>query len=97
MSTYNEAKCCLDICEQMIDRLQRELFSNNSMLGATNGGYDSLSPEEKDNYDIKRKQLNDLLKYRTGMLDFVSDAMKSGSFSGSEPTLTIEQGFDFSI
>ena len=97
LNTYNEAKCCLDICEQMIDRLQREMYSNNSMLGAMNGGYDSMTTEEKDNYELKRKQLNDLLKFRTDMLDFSSNAMKSGSFSGTEPALTIENGFNFSL
>lgn len=94
-NSYNEIKCCLDICESMIDRLQRELYSNNAMLGAVNSAFEKLNEEERAAYKTKRKQLNNLLSYKTKMLDFALNVMKSGEITGTEPTLTVEDNFSF--
>ena len=103
--TINDIKCCLDVCEAMIDRLQRELYSNSSMMGAVNSAYESLSENEKNIYKAKREQLNNLLKYKTSVLDYALTILSGGS--GTEPsgvtiaTYTDSQGniqnFNFSI
>lgn len=95
ISTFADAKYALDITETMIDRLSRELYSNGSMMGAVNSAYEAMTQTEKENYEIKRKQLNYLLTYRTGLLDYTITEMSGGT--GALPTLTKESGFDFSI
>lgn len=95
ISSFADAKYALDVTEMMIDRLQRELYSNGSMMGAQNSAYEALSQQEKQNYDIKRKELNKLLVYRTGLLDYAITEMGGGT--GTVPTLTNESGFNFSL
>ena len=95
ISTLADVKYALDITETMIDRLSRELYSNGSMMGAVNSAYEAMTQQEKQNYEIKRKQLNSLLAYRTGLLDYTITEMSGGT--GTLPTLTKESGFDFSI
>ena len=75
LTTYNDIKCCLDVCEAMIDRLQRELYSNGSMMGAINSAYESLTEDEKIVYKAKREQLNNLLKYKTELLDYALEVI----------------------
>jgi hypothetical protein len=88
-------KYALDIVEMMIDRLTRELYSNGSMMGAVNSAYESMTQAEKDNYNIKRKQLNNLIKYKTDLLDAALNEMNTNGASGKK--VTIETGFDFSL
>lgn len=90
----NDLKYALDIVEMMIDRLTRELYSNGSMMGAVNSAYESMTQTEKDNYDIKRKQLNNLIKYKTDLLDAALAKMESGVEGKS---VTVENNFDFSL
>ena len=91
----NDLKYALDIVEMMIDRLTRELYSNGSMMGAVNSAYESMTQTEKDNYNIKRKQLNNLIKYKTDLLDAALNEMKTTGAGGKK--VTIETGFDFSL
>ena len=91
----NDLKYALDIVEMMIDRLSRELYSNGSMMGAVNSAYESMTQTEKDNYNIKRKQLNSLLKYKTDLLDAALTKMSNDGVG--DKTVTIETGFDFSL
>ena len=88
-------KYALDIVEMMIDRLTRELYSNDSMMGAVNSAYESMTQAEKDNYNIKRKQLNDLIKYKTDLLDAALEELNTNGVGGKKAT--IETGFDFSL
>ena len=90
----NDLKYALDIVEMMIDRLTRELYSNGSMMGAVNSTYESMTQTEKDNYNIKRKQLNNLIKYKTDLLDAALAKMESGVEGKS---VTVENNFDFSL
>lgn len=93
-----EYKYALDICEKMIDRLQRELYSNNSMLSAVSSAYDALSTKEQENYKIKRAQLNNLLKFRTQLLDAAMNAMSENGIGDQNPImLGVAEGFDFSL
>ena len=91
----NDLKYALDIVEMMIDRLTRELYSNGSMMGAVNSAYESMTQAEKDNYNIKRKQLNNLIKYKTDLLDAALEGMKTNGVGNKK--VTIETGFDFSL
>ena len=91
----DDLKYALDIVEMMIDRLTRELCSNGSMMGAVNSAYESMSDTEKQNYTLKRKQLNDLITYKTDLLDAALQEMKTTGISGKK--VTIETGFDFSL
>ena len=91
----NDLKYALDIVEMMIDRLTRELYSNGSMMGAVNSAYESMTKAEKDNYNIKRKQLNNLIKYKTDLLNAALEQMESTGVGGKN--VTIESGFDFSL
>ncbi len=95
ISTFADVKYALDVTEMMIDRLQRELYSNGSMMGAVNSAYEAMTQQEKDNYNIKRKELNKLLAYRTGLLDYTITEMGGGT--GTVPTLENEENFDFTI
>lgn len=88
-------KYTLDIVEMMIDRLTRELYSNGSMMGAVNSAYESMTQTEKDNYNIKRKQLNNLIKYKTDLLDAALEVMNTTGVDGKK--VIIETGFDFSL
>lgn len=88
-------KYTLDIVEMMIDRLTRELYSNGSMMGAVNSAYESMTDTEKQNYKIKRQQLNNLIKYKTELLDAALNEMNTTGVGGKKAT--IETGFNFSI
>lgn len=100
-----EIEAALSICERMMDKIQRELYSNNAMLGAVSGAYEVLTPDEKIIQKAKIQQLNYLIAYKTELLNYAETVLNGGT-PGSDPTLTIAQytlpggspqDFDFSL
>lgn len=89
----DEYKFTLDVCERMIDRLQRELYSNGSIMGGVNSSYECMSDTEKQTYSKKRKQLNNLLKYRTEILNCALIEMNNVGVGGK--TLDVVEDFTF--
>lgn len=74
----DDIKNALIVCEMMIDRLQRELLSNGSMLGAVNSSFESMTSDEKAAYNRKRQELTNLLKFKSDLLDAALALMEGG-------------------
>ena len=100
-----EIEAALSVCERMIDKLQRELYSNNAMLGAMNSAYEALTENDKIIYKAKVQQLGYLITYRIELLNYAETTLNGGT-PGTEPELEIakytlpggtEQDFDFSL
>ena len=100
-----EIEATLSICERMIDKLQRELYSNNAMLGAINSAYEALTENEKIIHKAKIQQLSYLITYRIEVLNYAETVLNGGTPS-QVPTLEIAQytlpgespeDFDFSL
>ena len=88
--TIEEIKASLDVCDKMIDALNRKMLSNESIMGMLNSSYEHMSNEEKEKYTLTRHQLTSLLEYRSSLLNEAMDVMASGDVS-----LTIIDGFSF--
>ena len=100
-----EIESALSICERMIDKLHRDLYSDNTMMGAVNSTYQSLSEDEKIIHKAKVQQLGYLITYKLELLTYAETTLSGGTPS-EEPVLEIatytlpggeEQDFNFSI
>lgn len=88
--TIEEIKASLDICDKMIDALNRKMYSNESIMGMMSDAFERMSEDEKEQYAVNRQQLTSLLNYRSSLLNEAIDVMSS-----SDVPLTKIEGFSF--
>lgn len=88
--TIEEIKASLDICDKMIDALNRKMYSNESIMGMMSDAFERMSEDEKEQYAVNRQQLTSLLNYRSSLLNKAIDVMSS-----SDVPLTKIEGFSF--
>jgi hypothetical protein len=88
--TIEEIKASLDVCDKMIDALNRKMYSNESIMGMMSDAFERMSEDEKEQYAVNRQQLTSLLNYRSSLLNEAIDVMSS-----SDVPLTKIEGFSF--
>lgn len=88
--TIEEIKASLDVCDKMIDALNRKMYSNESIMGMMSDAFERMSEDEKEKYAVNRQQLTSLLNYRSSLLNEAIDVMSS-----SDVPLTKIEGFSF--
>lgn len=88
--TIEEIKASLDVCDKMIDALNRKMYSNESIMGMMSDAFERMSEDEKEQYAVNRQQLTSLLNYRSSLLNEAIDVMSS-----SDVQLTKIEGFSF--
>lgn len=88
--TIEEIKASLDVCDKMIDALNRKMYSNESIMGMMSDAFERMSEDEKEQYAVNRQQLTSLLNYRSSLLNEAIDVMSS-----SDVPLTKIDGFSF--
>ena len=88
--TIEEIKASLDVCDKMIDALNRKMYSNESIMGMMSDAFERMSEDEKEQYAVNRQQLTSLLNYRSSLLNEAIDVMSSSDV----PLIKIE-GFSF--
>lgn len=88
--TIEEIKTSLDVCDKMIDALNRKMYSNESIMGMMSDAFERMSEDEKEQYAVNRQQLTSLLNYRSSLLNEAIDVMSS-----SDVPLTKIEGFSF--
>jgi hypothetical protein len=88
--TIEEIKASLDVCDKMIDALNRKMYSNVSIMGMMSDAFERMSEDEKEQYAVNRQQLTSLLNYRSSLLNEAIDVMSS-----SDVPLTKIEGFSF--
>ena len=88
--TIEEIKASLDVCDKMIDALNRKMYSNESIMGMLNDAFERMSEDEKEQYAVNRQQLTKLLDYRSLLLNEAINIMSSGDIP-----LTKIDGFSF--
>ena len=85
-----DIKASLDVCDKMIDILYRQLFSNESLMGATSDMFARMTDEEKEEYAKTRKQHANLIAYRKALLNEAANSLKTAT-----PSLVVEDDFSF--
>ena len=78
----NDVKCSLDACDAIIDSIQRQLYSNNALLGATNSAYEVMTEAEKAEYKELQRKLRDYIKIKNDLLDEAASILSGGGGGG---------------